>query len=52
MRKKDAHDKIRAEKWDIEIQKIIREYSENLYSNKLENLEETINFYRCMAYQN
>jgi hypothetical protein len=30
---------------------IIREYFENLYCNKLENLEEWIPFYKHMTYQ-
>jgi hypothetical protein len=41
--------KIRNEKWEIitntkEIQETIRDYFENLYSNKLENLEEMEKF--------
>jgi hypothetical protein len=41
--------KIRNEKWEItinttEIQGIIRDYFENIYSNNLENLEEMENF--------
>jgi hypothetical protein len=48
-RKKTQVNKIRDEKRDIttntnEIQRIIREYLENLYSSKLENLDEMDKF--------
>jgi hypothetical protein len=48
-RKKTHISKIRNEKWEIttntkEIQGIIRDYFENLYSNKFENLEEMHKF--------
>jgi hypothetical protein len=48
-REKIQINKIRDEKGDIttntnEIQKIIREYLENLYSRKLENLDEMYKF--------
>jgi hypothetical protein len=48
-REKTHINKIRDKKGDIntntnEIQKIIREYFENLYSNKLENLDEMDKF--------
>jgi hypothetical protein len=44
-REKTQINKIRDEKWDIttntkEIQRIIREYFENLYSSKLKNQDE------------
>jgi hypothetical protein len=35
-----------------EIQGIIKDYFENLYSNKLGNLEEMANFYIFMTIQN
>jgi hypothetical protein len=48
-RKKPQMNKIKDEKGDMttntnEVQKIIREYFENLYSNKLENLDEMDKF--------
>jgi hypothetical protein len=48
-REKTQINKIRDEKGEItintkEIQVIIRDYFENLYSNELENLEEMTNF--------
>jgi hypothetical protein len=48
-REKTYTDKIRDEKGDIntnanEIQRIIREYFENLHSSKLENLDEMDNY--------
>jgi hypothetical protein len=55
-REKTQISKIRNQKQKIikntmEIQGIIRDYCENLHSNKLENLEET-NFYILMTIQN
>jgi hypothetical protein len=49
MRRKDQMNKIRNEKEDIttntkEIQGIIRDYFDNLYSNKLESLDEMDKF--------
>jgi hypothetical protein len=49
--------KIRKEKVEIttnttEIQGIMSDYLENLYSNKLENLEKWTNFYVYMTIQN
>jgi hypothetical protein len=48
-RKKAQISKIRNTKWKIttktmEIQEVIRDYFQNLYSNKLENLEEMDKF--------
>jgi hypothetical protein len=48
-REKTQINKIRDEKGDIttntnKIQKIIREYFENLYSSKLENLDKMVKF--------
>jgi hypothetical protein len=49
MREKTQISKIRNVKWEIttntkEIQEIIRDYFENLYSNKFENIEEMDKF--------
>jgi hypothetical protein len=49
IKKKFKNNKIRDEKWDIitntnEIKRITRKYFENLYPNKLENLEELDKF--------
>jgi hypothetical protein len=49
--------KIRSAKGEIttntmEVQEIIRDYIENIYSNKFENLEEMDRFYILMIIQN
>jgi ribosomal protein S9 len=56
-RQKAQISKIRKAKGEItintmEIQEIVRDYFENLYSNKLENLEEMDNFQILMTIQN
>jgi chorismate mutase len=56
-REKTQINKIRDENEDIPtdtngIQRVIREYTENLYFNKLENLEKWINFLMYMTYLN
>jgi hypothetical protein len=57
MREKTQISKIRNEKGAIttntkEIQGIIRDYFENLYSNKWENIEEMDKFVATMTIQN
>jgi hypothetical protein len=57
VRKKSQISKIRNAKGDIttntmEVQRIIRDYFENLYSNKFENLEEMDKFLILMTIQN